>query len=205
MSYPYSITFINNSNQAGTACLYQQDSGHYGPGAMSLAWMARPAYPNMSVVFSWTIDYSFFWAETGALKPGVQVNPGQTIPADPRDSNSIVLTSPAPYNFRFDSPQQRSQQGTFYVTGDASIPPNTVTFGIGMSGAGTFGVQAQPNYTNVFTPHPSYWLTFGNYQQGQVLDVDSMVEAVRVEFPGNVYDMRVTLNPDNTFTVQQGR
>jgi len=205
MGYPYSITFINNSRQAGTACLYQRDFDYSGPDLMSLAWMASPAYPSMSVVFSWTIDYSFFWAETGALSPGVQVNPGQTISADPQNSNSIVLTSPAPHNFQFGDPTRGQQPGTFYVSGDASIAPNTVTMGIGMSGAGTFGVQAQPNYTNVFTPHPSYWLTFGNYQQGQALDVDSMSNAVRIEFPGNVYDMRVTFNADNSFIVDQGR
>lgn len=204
MGQTYSITFSNNSSTPGTACLYQQDPNHLG-NVLPLAWFARPAYQGMSVIFSWTIDYSFFWAETGTLMPGVQVNPGQTIPADTQNSNNIVLSAPAPYDFRFGNPQRGPQPGTFYITCDATIPTNTATVGIGMSGAGTFAVQAQPNYNNVFTPHPSYWLTFGNYQQGQALDVYGMGESVEVSFPGNVYDMRVTLNPNNTFTVTQGR
>jgi len=204
MGQPYSITFSNNSSKKGTACLYQQDPNNLG-NVLPLAWFARPAYPNMSVIFSWTIDFSFFWAQTGTLMPGVQVNPGQTIAADIQNSNSIVLSAPAPYDFRFGTPQRGQQSGTFYITGDATIPPNTASVGIGMSGAGTFAMQAQPNYTNIFTPRASYWLTFGNYQQGQALDVDSISNSVEVSFPGNVYDMRVTLEPNNMFTVSQGR
>ena len=114
MSYPYSINFINNSMQAGTACLYQQDSGYQGYNDLSLAWMTRSANPNSSVGFSWSTDYSFYWAETGMLRPGVQVNPGQTIPADPRDSNSIILSTRPPYGFSFGKPIPGPQQGHIF-------------------------------------------------------------------------------------------
>jgi hypothetical protein len=205
MSSSYSLTFTNNSDRAGTVCLFQKDHGYEGPNAMSLAWMARAAHPGMSASFSWSIDYSFFWAETGVLRPGVQVNPGQTIPADPRDSNSIVLSAYAPHDFRFSNQQRGQQAGSFYINCDATNPNNMASVGVSMSGAGTFAVPAMPNYMNVFTPRPSYWLTFGNYRQGQVLDVDDITDAVQIDFPGNVYDMKVTLKDNGQFTVEQGR
>lgn len=204
MSSSYSITFINNSGQFGTACLFQQSPDQAGPYVVPLAWFTRSLPPSATTVFSWTIDYSFFWSKTGSLEPGKQVNPGQMVSADLQGSNSITLKSMGSNNFQF-TDQQSGQPGSLVINCDSSVPPGTVSVGIGMSDEGTFCVQAQPNMMNSFTPQPSYWLVFGEYEQGQVLDVDRMSDAVRVEFPGNVYDMRVTINADGSFTIDQGR
>jgi rhizosphere induced protein len=40
-----------------------------------------------------------------------------------------------------------------------------------MSGNGTLAAPAQPAWTYIFTPRPQYWITFGEYAQGPVLDV----------------------------------
>jgi hypothetical protein len=205
MSSSYSITFINNSGQFGTACLFQKSPDQSGPYVVPLAWFTRSSPPNATTVFSWSIDYSFFWSKTGALRPGVKVNPRETVSADLQGSNSITFTSAGSDNFQFSDQQQGQQPGSLVINCDTTIPPNTVSVGIGMSDACTFCVQARPNMMNAFTPQPSYWLVFGQYQQGQVLDVDRMSDAVRVEFSGNVYNMSVTLNADNSFTIEQGR
>ncbi len=49
-----------------------------------------------------------------------------------------------------------------------------------MAGSGTFAVQAQPNMTAVFTPHPNYWVIFGNFENGDVMDIQDVTQAVEV-------------------------
>lgn len=53
----------------------------------------------------------------------------------------------------------------------------------------------------VFTPHPEYWVTFGNFVQGQVLDVEEISSCIRINFPPNISHVKATLNMDNTWTV----
>jgi len=202
MSSAYSITFFNNTSQPGTVCLYQQNQFQPGPNIMSLAWFTWFVDPNDSVKFEFTIDYSFFWAESGTLVPGVTVIPGQTVAADLYNSNSITLSESSSGSLQFGTPQMGPQSGSLYIQCNSAVPPNLATVGIGMSGSGTFAVQAQPNYTNIFTPHPTYWLTFGNYNTGEVLDTYNMNTNTEVSFPANVYAMEATLNANYTFTVQ---
>jgi hypothetical protein len=70
-----------------------------------------------------------------------------------------------------------------------------------MSGAGTFVVQAQPNINLTFTPHPTYWITFGNYTPGQVLDIGQITNKQQLEFAPNTYNLNVQLKNDNTWSV----
>jgi hypothetical protein len=74
-----------------------------------------------------------------------------------------------------------------------------------MGGFGAWVVSAEPNMEAVFTPgpNPSYWLTFGTYSQGQVMDLKAVHKPVRVVYPANVTSMTATLNPDNTWTIRQ--
>lgn len=99
-------------------------------------------------------------------------------------------------------PQPGGQPGMLSVRCEATVPFGHTSIGIGMSGAATFATQAMPNMMYTFGTSPSYWLAFGNYQQGQVLDAHSIPNAVQLNFPAGVYALTVTLNPDGTYTVQ---
>lgn len=198
MATQYSITLVNNSTQSGTFMVFQKDPGAY-PNVMSLAWMAKNAHPATQLSFDWTQDYNFVWDETGMLVPGVTVEASQVLPADPTGSNSIKLIHDG-FGFSFEDPGTESQPGSLLIQEDATIPPNTAAVGIGMSGAATFMVQAQPNMNVVFTPHPEYWVAFGNFEQGEVLDVEEMTNAMQINFPPNTYHAKATLNADNTWT-----
>lgn len=48
---------------------------------------------------------------------------------------------------------------------------------------------------------PRTWLTFGQFQQGQVLDIGAIINSAKIDFPAGVYAITVTLNGDDTFTV----
>lgn len=198
----YSLAFVNNSSQTGTACVYQNDPTMGVPNAMSLAWMTRVAAPRTKLVFQWQVDYSFVWAETGALVPGVMFEASQTWPADLSTANQVTLSYMDGF-YTFENQTQGPRSGSLYIVNGPSVPAGDAAVGIGMSGLPIYAVQAQPNWNLVFTPHPLYWITFGNYVQGEVMDVESISNAAQVIFPPGGYSMTATLNQNMSWTIQQ--
>ncbi len=91
--------------------------------------------------------------------------------------------------------------GSLYIMEDGRIPVGQASVGIGMSGFGTFVAPAQPNMNLIFTPNPEYWITFGTYVQGEVVDITAVNNPAQIKFPLNVYSMTAILNPDNTWTI----
>lgn len=199
----YSLTVVNNSTQFEDFTVYQGNGGSGGPNLFSLAWLAAPAWPSTSIFFTWTLDYQFVWSQTGPLQPGVDFRAQQSVPADPSDpSQQMVQFTYQQGAFRFTPVQGGGTPGNLYIREDSTIPPSTAAVGIGMSGAPAFALQAQPNVNVVFTPHPEYWLAAGTFQQGEVLDVTEITNAVQIAFPAGVFSLTATLNPDNTWTVR---
>ena len=201
MSQSYTVIFQNNSSNPGSACMYQVDPTIGVPNVMSLAWFAKYAFPTTKLVFSWTLGYDFVWSQTGKLAPGILLTASQCIPADLTTTNQISLD----YQngaFDFVKQTQGAQAGSLYIQETGNIPANMASAGIGMAGSATFAVQAQPNIKLIFTPHPQYWITFGNYTQGEVLGNSNITTSAQIVFPLNIYSMSAILNPDNTWTVQ---
>lgn len=200
----YSVIFQNNSSNAWNACIYQTDPDIGNYNVQSLAWLTKAAAPTTTVAFDWTIDYSFVWDETGLLKPGVVFDASQTWAANLSTTNAVTLTHPStPQSsyYTFENQGQGPNQGSLYVYTDNTVPLNMASVGIGMSNAGTFVVQAQPNLNLIFTPHPRYWITFGTFIQGEVLDETEITNVAEIDFPPCIYTMYATLNADNTWTV----
>ena len=203
MSTEYQLTVTNNSTQYQDLCIYQKAPDLGVANALSLAWLVAPAHPGTTVTFTWTVDYSFVWGETGTLQPGVAFKPQQAIPANPNSlgSNQIQFDyRNGAFTFIPGSAGGSPKLGSLYIRELAAIPPNTAAVGIGMSGAGTFVVPAQPNMNLVFTPHPQYWITFGNYTSGQVLDLEDITSEIEVSFDGT-FSKRVVLDAGNNWSV----
>lgn len=201
MSQQYTLTVQNNSRNFGNICVYQTLPDLDDPTLMSLAWFSESAHPTTLVQFRWTIDYAFIWDETGPLVPGVVFEASQTWPANLTSNNSITLTSSRD-TLTFKEQVTAGRQGTLYVHNDATVPFDTASVGVAMSGAGTFVKPAQPNRSYNFTPHPEYWVTFGDYEVGEVLDIGSITNAQKIVFSPNVYHASAILNVDNTWTVK---
>lgn len=197
----YSVVFVNNSDQTGSACIYQQDPNIGVPDVMSLAWFSQIAAPTTTVVFQWTINYNFVWSETGNLVPGVVFTASQTWDADLSSNNQVTFTNNGGA-YTFQNLTAGPSQGNLYIQQAGTIPADQASVGVGMSGFGTFVVQAEPNMNLIFTPQPEYWITFGNYIQGQVMDITEVSNPGQIQFPANVYSMTATLNSDNTWTIQ---
>jgi len=205
----YSIVFQNNSSNFGNAAVYQTDANIGVPNVMSLAWFSQSAYPTTNIVFDWDVDYSFVWGETGVLIPGVTFSASQTWAADPVTANQIDLTFAGqptlvtPPAFTFTNLTAAGTAGSLTIAQDGTIPMNLGSAGLAVSGSPAFVAPAQPNINLVFTPHPSYWITFGNYTPGQVLDVESITNSAQIPFPPNVYTMYATCNADNSWSITQ--
>lgn len=198
----YVLYFQNNSTQIGSACVYQSPPDTSNPNIMSLAWFSQMAAPTSTLQFGWDIDYSFTWSQTGLLAPGVLFSATQSWPADLSLANQVQF-SVISGAYTFQNQTQGPLAGNLYIMQDSTIPPNQASVGIGMGGSGTFALQGQPNMQAVFSPTPQYWITFGNYIQGEVLDITNISNPAAVAFPPNVFSMTAILNADNTWTVQE--
>jgi hypothetical protein len=203
MSTQYSLTVTNNSTQFQDLCVYQKPVDLGVPNAVSLAWFTAPAWPNTAVTFTWSLNYSFMWSQTGSLKPGVTFEAQQVLSADPdsqignqtqfdfRNGAFTFVPGPAAGN---------AVLGSLYIRQLSGIPAGAATVGIGMSNAGTFAVEAQPNINLVFTPHPEYWVTAGTFTQGQVVNTEEITNEAEVDFD-STFAMQAVLGSDNLWTV----
>ncbi len=201
----YTLEVVNNSTNAASIAVYQTDPNVGVRDVQSLAWFAEYAYPGTAVAFKWGLDYGFVWDKTGALLPGVVFEANQFTPADLEDSNEITLSydkDNLAYHFENQRRSDSDKSGSLVITEDETVPLKDASVGIAMSGRGTFVVQAQPNMNLTFSPHPTYWVTFGDYVPGQVVDVTQSTGKAKVEFPPNVFTMKAILNQDNTWTIE---
>ena len=196
----YTLKFENHSKNVGDICVYQTDPKFdLDDNVMSLAWFTKRTHPETKVDFKWGIDYSFVWSETGELKPGVIFEASQVLEADlEKDNNAIFDYEQEAFIIKSDS---NGKAGSLQITEGRNIPFNRASVGIGMSGAGTFAKPAQPNMNLKFTPHPEYWITFGNFVKGEVLDIGEITNKQKIDFPANQYSLTVILQEDNTWKI----
>ncbi|MGO4624549.1 protein rhiA [Ensifer sp. 2YAB10] len=199
----YTLTCVNNSQLSGSFAVFQRPPETMGPtDVLSLAWLARPTAPDSRVTFAWSPDYCFIWSETGLLQPGISFSASQVKPADPGGENLIQLTQDAVGATTFSNPGASGTPGSLTIEQLSNVVPNRTSVGIGMAGSGTFVVQGAPNMTAAFTPHPNYWVVFGNYEIGAVLDFEEVTGAVEVVYGGSLTSRTATLGLDNLITVE---
>ena len=197
----YTLKFENQSNNIGNVCMYQTDPKFdQDDNVMSLAWFIKRTNPETNVKFEWGIDYSFVWSETGELKPGVIFEASQVVAAD-LQSEDLAVFDYDQEAFVIKNESSNGQAGSLEITETVNIPFNKASIGIGMSGAGTFVKAAQPNMNLKVTPHPEYWITFGNYEKGQVLDITEITNKQKIVFAPNQYSITAILQQDNTWKI----
>ncbi len=195
----YEIIFTNNSSQYVDACVYQQIPDLQVVGVQAVAWMVAPVYPTSVAGFSWSDTYDFVWrAEEGSESNTIAT--WQVWPADITSSNQVTLTY-AQDAFTFENQTQGPEPDILYLIQDGTVPAGYGYAGIGMSDLPTFAASTEPNITLNFPADIEYYVTFGTYNEGQLLSMPLSGASVQVTFPANVYSMSVTLNSDNTLSV----
>ena len=202
MASRYSLTIVNNSDQTGDFCLYQIDPNIRDPYIMSLAWFSKGAHPTTTLVYEWSLDYNFTWADTGPLVPGVVFKPSEIINGGLITNNMVTFTQEDGTPHFKDLVTNPAFEGLQHIECDETISRNTTSIGVGMSGAPTFARQSEPNMGFSFSQKIQYRLTFGYYQQGEVLNLDQITHYAIIEFPPNVFSMTAIFNADNTWTIE---
>ncbi|WKA62435.1 hypothetical protein [Pectobacterium aroidearum] len=75
-----------------------------------------------------------------------------------------------------------------------------------MSNAGNFVRAAQPKLHIEFIPPPSYWIVFSHYEEGEILDVEQLSDAVKLVFEPKIlqrYRYTATKQYLGCFLIQQ--
>jgi hypothetical protein len=199
MGKKYSVTVNNRASHSAFFMVFQNDPTSWSPNALSLAWFAKYSNPSKTarVKFEWTVDTGFSWAETGELKPGIQF--AATELYDPSNGlNKITLD----YNgaYQFIDPTSGADKDRFYLNETKNIPlKSQAAVGVTMSGSTVYAVQARPNQNLTFSPHPEYFIAYGDYLEGDVIDVSTVNNPLRLEYPTGVYALTTTLNVDGSW------
>lgn len=201
MSAPpdYVLWCVNNSLSSGNICVYQ-DAGNATVAApmKTLAWLVVGSNPGGQIKFMWSTNYDFAWFNQGSTltQSIIQASVGQK-----------VALSKNQYGYAFSTPVA-GDAGALTITTDSTIPPtNCVIAGIGMGGAGTFGVSPMPNINTAFTPSAnlSYWISFGyNGDVNDVINPASMNAPQQITFPAGITVMTVTYQTNGTWVLTQG-
>jgi len=195
----YSLTLKNQSAQAWIFYVYQQMPAQSND-LFSLAWFASPFMITVGnrITFEWDIVYNFVWGATGTVRPGVTFNASGEIDGDPSGANTTTFSAtPGP---NLSAAVKAPPSGSLVINDADDVPNNTFSVGIGMSGTGTYVVQAGPNLKHQFTPTPSYWIAAGtDVKVGTVLDIQTVTRTIEAKFPVNVFAQTWTLNESNTW------
>jgi hypothetical protein len=199
----YTVNFTNNSSNPGNVILFQQQPEFKSADIYSLAWFAKAANKGVMVEFDWDVNYSFVWSQTGNVIPGVIFTASQNIAADPiKPSGNQITLLQNDYGLSFEGQTtDRDSQGSLVIQEDGTVPLGGAAVGIGMSGFGTFVKATGPNQNLIFTPHPEYWIAFGNYEQGEILDIGIVNNPAQIAFPPGHSTANATLNLDNSWTI----
>jgi rhizosphere induced protein len=197
----YNLVCTNNSSTDWVFYVYQTMPSQPSD-VFSLAWFASPYKVSVgsSITFTWGIDYSFVWGQTGTVAPGVLFSASGIKPCSLTGANmtTFSLDNNAP---QLSTPVSGGQAGSLTINEASNVPNGTFSTGIGMSGYGTFVQQAYANTTQVYTPTPKYWIAAANQMQMGVVLAQTVNQAASFDFPPNVYTVRATLGQNNMWTI----
>ncbi len=199
MATLYELDVDHQGTSCGDFCIYQtyedQDED-----IRSLVWFSKKAHPGTKLKFRWGIDYSFAWCEEGSLEPGVVFHASEVRKADPSDTtqNSIAFKREGGA-YHFVKSDHKTTQGKLGIRCDSSIPAGKASIGIAMSGNPAFARSADPNLQYTFGLHPKYWIAFGDFEEGEVIDLNRMTQRFEIDFPINQYQRSIRLTANNSW------
>lgn len=199
MSTKYSLNVKHNGTIYGDFCIYQTQEGEKDD-IRSLVWFKKTAHPNTQLHFEWGIDYGISWSETGNLIPGVIFRASEDRMVDPSDAGNNTVGFAKNFDaFQFTPSNNPTVAGKVGIVCDGNIPADVAAIGLSMSGRAALARPAHPNLKYTFSPHPRYWIAFGNFEEGEVLDLNRMTEKFEIKFPVNQYERSIELTGNNTW------
>jgi hypothetical protein len=178
-------------------------------GTQTLVWLADIAPATSQVALEWTLDgtgweldYNFYWCPTAPLSP---ITPGSvfalsSIAANMSTANSVNFSA-STGTYAFSPPVAGPAVGNLYINQDATIVAGQAAVGIGMCNYPVFAVPAAPSTNLIFTPTFNYFVTFGTFVTGQVLDAAQIAAGQAFAFEPGITTVYATLAADGTWTI----
>ena len=198
----YTLVCKNNSTTAWVLYMYQKKTNQ-PKDVFSIVWFACPLKiaPGKKITYTWSIDFSFVWGNSGKLSPGVFFS------EDGAEACSLKGNNQTTFSLDNRHPQLSSafpggQEGSLTIYQASNVVKNQFSTGIGMSGQGTFVQQALANSPQIYTPKSKYFIAAGpaGTHMGQVL-AQTVKQTKEVVFPANIFTMYATLQGDNSWDV----
>lgn len=197
--FTHSVVFVNQSNNEGDVCLFQTLKQPVA-GTSPVAWLARHVMPTTTQTFQWIGNPYFVWSNSASsLDPGVIVIGSQAWAAGLSENNRVTLTY-VNTAYTFQNLSTGSPAGALTVQQDGSIPFGQAVTGIGMDGYATIVATTQPNTNLSIVPDTKYWISFGSFIRGAVIDPAAIVSA-EIVFPVNVLSMTAIYTTENKWTI----
>lgn len=184
MSTAYSLNIKNESTQCGNFCIFQEVPDVNIPNIVTLAWLSKTAHPTTQVTFDWKLAYSFFWSTHTNLSAGAKVTAAQSWRANLDTINKVTFDR-INNAYTFTNQTQGAYNGNLYIEQTGQVQANDASVGVAMSGKGAFALMSQPNMRIIMTPKPTYYVVFGNFTEGEIIDIGEVAEsAYKVQFKG---------------------
>lgn len=195
----YSLDVMHNGTTCGDFCIYQVNDNQ-DEDIRSLVWFKKTAHPHTQLHFEWNLKYGIVWSETGVLEAGIVFRASEVKAADPRDitSNSVGFAMDK-NSYHFVSTNNPTSQGKMGIECASTIPAGRVSIGIAMSNRPAFARVAHPSLKYTFSPHPKYFIAFGDFEEGEVLDLNRMTHKYEIDFKVNQYERSIELRSNNTW------
>lgn len=200
----YKLHVKNDSQQSGGVCVFQTfPEQENNKNIYSLVWFSKALHPGTAVSFEWDLKYSFVWRESGELTPEIKFFASESKYADPMDVNkNLQVLSKKNGAFAFNNNYALwGTQGLLTIKADHTIPNDIVSVGIGVGGKAVIAVNAFANMPYQFTPKPTYWIVFGDFVEGSVIDANRIGGAMEVVFDYNVYEKSFVFTESNVWEV----
>ena len=133
------------------------------------------------------------------ISPGVIIHPVSEVNASIPGANEVILEA----DYQFSDPYS-GLSGSLSIRESGGIQMNQMGAGFGLANSPLFVAQAMPNFAlSIPELGNDYYIGHGNYQEGEVLDYDSIVaNSALLSFPSSGGTMSVTLQANGTFSVQ---
>lgn len=194
MAQEYVLNFKNGTQDTGNVCVFQKPPADT-PEWKMLAWFAKQTHGGVIDGFKWDIQYGFMWCEVAQLNPQVLCTASQNLPCNLNTTNQITLEHDTS-SYYLDKQTEGPTPGTMQIEISPKVPNDMVSSGVTMSGNGCFAMESHPNGTQYFTPHPTYWIVFGDMQETMVMSESWVSKSAEVQFPPNVFTMYALLGED---------
>ncbi|MES2554642.1 MAG: hypothetical protein V4604_00750 [Bacteroidota bacterium] len=199
MGARFQVNVTNNSAQNTTFILFQKDPNQDQYQGFSVAWKSQRVSPRSKATFDWARDFCFVAANTGPLKPGMEFNTESMMETDPNGSNNSAVLDSNGGGCQLNV-GRGGQPGRLTLTTGNVSPQVQLSAGMGMERSATVIIEARSGMNYQFSPDTEYWIAFGNYQDGQVLQ-RNVQNSARISFPNGITNMNVVLNQDNSYSI----